>query len=169
MKILRYFNTIFDRFNIVLIIAAGVLLTLLLVIIGTDVILRYFFLKPLGWSKEISEYILLYMTFLIATWILQQEGHVKMDIVLGRLSQGIQKVINIITSAISACVCMILTYFSITVTIDLFETDYYTPTVLEWPKGIFIAIIAFGYFMLFIQLIRRTANYIADCKTIRAG
>jgi len=148
-------------------ILAGILLIFITLIIGVSIASRYFLNRPMGWVTEISEYSLLYITFLVAAWVLKKEGHVKMDIVLTRLKPRTQSVTNVITSAISAVVCFILTWYGVRVTWELFQTGYPTPTILELPKFIIIAAIFIGSFLLFIQFLRRTCSYLGNWRASR--
>jgi C4-dicarboxylate transporter DctQ subunit len=166
MKILEKFGKSFDAIMFIMMIIAGVLLVGLVVIVGSDITLRSFFNKPQGWVKEVSEYILVYLCFLVPAWILRDEGHVKMDMVINALKPRAQCVLNIITTIMSALICIIMAWFSLTVTVNLYQTKYFTPTVLEMPKFIFIAVIFIGYLMLTLQLIRRAYGFIGLWKQL---
>jgi C4-dicarboxylate transporter DctQ subunit len=109
---------------------------------------------------EINEYILLYITFLVAAWVLKSEGHIKMDMLLNRLSSRTQSLINAVTSVISAIVCCILAYYGAKVSWDLFRSDYFTPTILEVPKCIIIAVIFLGSFLLFLQFLKNAYGHL---------
>lgn len=158
MRLVRKLTSFFDRIIVLMTTVAGILLVFAMLIISGAVASRYFLGRPIGWVIEISEYIILFVTFLVAAWVLKQEGHVKMDIVLNQLNPRTQSMINVITSGISAIVCFILTWYGAKVTWELFQTGYFTPTLLELPKFIIIAIIFIGSFLLFIQFLRRTHN-----------
>jgi len=156
MRLVKKLTSFFDRILVLMTILAGILLVFAMLIISGAVASRYFLGRPIGWVIEISEYIILFVTFLVAAWVLKREEHVKMDIVLNQLNPRTQSMINVITSGISAIVCFILTWYGAKVTWELFQTSYFTPTLLELPKFIIIAIIFIGSFLLFIQFLRRT-------------
>ena len=155
MRLVKELTNLFDRIIVLMTILAGILLVFAMLIISGAVASRYFLGRPIGWVIEISEYIILFVTFLVAAWVLKQEEHVRMDVVLNQLNPRTQSMINVITSGISAIVCFILTWYGAKVTWELFQTDYFTPTLLELPKFIIIAIIFIGSFLLFIQFLRR--------------
>ena len=90
---------------------AGLLLVFMMFSICYEVVLRYFLFSPLTWVTEISEYILLYATFLGAPWALKKEAHVKVDIVLARLGFKTQRIVNMATSLIGIGVCLVLVWF----------------------------------------------------------
>jgi len=152
---LKKTDTIFDRMLTHLSILAGFLLVFATFSVTAEVIARYFLNSPIVWVVEISEYILLYVTFLAAAWVLKNEGHVKMDLILSRLNPKTQHLTNTITSVVGVIVCSIIGWHGVRVTWRLFQTDYFTPTILELPKFIIIVIIAIGSFLLVIQFLRR--------------
>lgn len=165
MKLIRTLNHLLDRTLYLMFILAGFLLVFSMLSISIAVASRYLLGRPIGWVVEICEYILLYMTFMIAAWVLKGEGHVRMDLVLSRLNPRTQSLMNAITSGISAIVCFILAWFGIRVTWELFKTKYFTPTLLELPKSIIVAIISVGSILLLLQLLQKAFVYRSTWKT----
>jgi TRAP-type C4-dicarboxylate transport system permease small subunit len=166
MKFLTRLGKLFDQINFIMIIIAAILLVGMTFLVGTDITLRYLFYRPLGWVKEVSEYILVVLGFLVAAWILKDDGHVKMDLVLSNVSPRAQTMMNIITSFISVIVVLIITWFSLRVTFQFYKTKLLTPSVLEPPKWILITPIFVGSLLLTIQFIRRTYAFIGKWKTL---
>ena len=168
MKLIKVLTNIFNRTIDLMVILAGILLIFSMLSISMAVASRYLFNRPMGWVTEISEYILVYITFLVATWVLKREGHVKMDLVFNRLSPRTQSMLNMITSGISAIVCFILFWYGVRVTWELFKTRYFTPTILELPKFVIIAIIFIGSMLLFLQFLNRTFGYLSSWRASRS-
>ncbi len=83
---------------------ADVILMFLMLSVCADVILRYFFNRPQAWVAEISEYLLLYITFLGAAWVLKNEGHVIVDVLVAQVSPKARAVLGVISSVIGAFV-----------------------------------------------------------------
>jgi len=155
---------IFDRILDLLAALAGILIVFSTLSVATGIFSRYFLHHPISWVTEISEYIILCSTFLLAAWVLRQEGHVKVDIVLVKFNKKAQSLINIVTSICCAIACLILTWYGIKVTWDLYKTNAFTYTVLELPKSIFTFFIFLGSFLLLIQFIRRIYGYLQNGK-----
>lgn len=159
MNVLARVGKVFDRINTIVVIIGAFLLLVLTFMVGADITLRYLFNKPLGWVKELSEYTLVALGFLTAAWILKDDAHVTMDLVLAKVSPRMQAMLNIITSIISTVVVLIITWFSFTVTVDFYQTKVVAPTVLEPPKWILMTPIIVGSFLLAMQFVRRTYTY----------
>ena len=85
MSILARIGKIFDHINTLMVIVCAILVVGLTFIVGADITLRYLFNKPLGWVKEVSEYTLVGLGFLAAAWILKDDAHVKMDLILTKV------------------------------------------------------------------------------------
>ena len=165
MQLMKKFTVIFDRILGAMAILAGILLVFAVVSVSVAIATRYFLGYPIGWVIEISAYILLYITFMVAAWVLREEGHVTVDIVLNFLTPKTQSLVNAVTSTASAMVCVILTLYGAKVTWNLFQTAYFTPTELELPKWIINIIIFIGSLLLFIQFLRRSYDNFTGWRT----
>lgn len=163
MKIVGRVTTIFDRSLNLMAIFAGVLLIFLMLIISYDIVIRYL-AHPTGWAVEISEYVLLWITFLGAAWLLRSEGHVRMDLLLNRLNPRTQALLNVITSIIGATICLIIAWYSVEATWENFRVGYQFAGQLNVPKFTVLLIIPIGSFLLFIQFLRRTNGYLASWR-----
>lgn len=159
MKLLRKFAGIFDGTVDAFSILACVLLIFVMLAVCAEIVFRYFLHSPIIWVVEISEVILLYITFLGTAWLLRREGHVKIDLLLSRLKPKTQAWFNIIISVIGAIMCLLLVWYSAQETWVLFQRGVLTPTVLALPKAPIILIIPIGSFLLFIQFLRRAQGY----------
>ena len=156
----RFFN-IFDRIINIMTFLSGILLIFIMFSVCLEVILRSFFNRPQIWVTEITECLLLYITFLGTAWLLREEGHVKVDVVLNRLQPKAVALLGIISSLIGLFVSIALTIYGVGVTLNYFQRGIYTPTALEIPVFAILAIIPIGSLMLFIQFIRRTGRFVA--------
>jgi TRAP-type C4-dicarboxylate transport system permease small subunit len=156
--------SVFDRVLDILAGVAGLLLLLIMVFVCAEVVTRYIFNRPLGWVTEIGSYVLLYVTFLVAAWVLRGEGHVAMDTIINLFRPKTQSLIKAVTSAMSALVSLVLAWFGLKVSWDLLQAGYFTPTMLELPKWFLTAIIFLGSLLLAIQFIRRACASLKDWR-----
>lgn len=159
MKLMTKVNKAFDRVLIALVVLAAVFLTISCLSVILEVVMRYFLNRPQVWVIEISEYLLLWVTFLVAAWLLKEEGHVKMDFVLNRLSPRTQSLLNGITSCLCVIVWLALTWYSGQVVWRFLQLDIVTAT-LKLPRAPIYAIVPVGSFLLFIQFFRRSYGFL---------
>lgn len=140
---------------------AGMILVFIMLSVCLEVILRYFMNRPQIWVTEVTECLLLYITFLSSAWLLREEGHVKVDIVLNRLKPASVAFLGIVNSVIGIFVSVILTIYGFGVTWDYFQRGIYTPSAMEIPVSAILVIIPIGSLMLFVQFIRRAVMFVA--------
>ena len=93
-------------------VAAGALLCALVVLVCMDVTSRTFHLVPMPWAPDFSEYALYGITFLGAPWVLREEGHIAIELVVERLAPGLQRAARRMVELVGALVCAALFYFA---------------------------------------------------------
>jgi len=170
MKFIAKCNILFDHIISAFAYVAAVVLVSTMLIVGADVIVR-----TLGeggrifWAVEVSEYCLLFITFLASAWLLKEDGHVKMDIVLSRLTPKTQALLNSIISIIGAIICLILVWYGIESTWDHFQLNYMVYGLLRIPKWTLLLIIPIGSALLFIQFFRRSYGYFGTWRALKVS
>ena len=150
---------IFDRVINVMTFLAGLTLVFIMFSVCLEVILRYFLNRPQVWVTEVTECLLLYVTFLGSAWLLREEGHVQVDIVLNRLKPASAAFLGIISSLIGLFVSIVLAIYGFDVTWDYYRRGIYTPSAMEIPVSAILVIIPIGSLLLFVQFTRRTVMF----------
>lgn len=159
-KATRVFDRLVGIFGAV---AAGILLFVVL-LTSVEVGTRFFLNFPIVWSVEISEYALLFITFLTAAWVLRGEGHVTVDLVLNCFKPRTRFMIRSVTYIITAVGCLVIGYYSSLATWRQYETHTFSPSFLNIPNAYTMFIIPIGFFLLFIQLLRNSYGYLKQRK-----
>ncbi|GAB6144776.1 TRAP transporter small permease [Desulfocicer niacini] len=155
MKLFETMARIFDLIVDGMAFIAGLFSIAIMVLICYLVIMRYIFSSPPAWILEICEYLLIYITFLSATWLLRKNGHVRVDLFLSWLSEYKQKVMRVFTSVVGGLSCAILTWFSLMVTLDNFSRNILSIQTLSIPKWILYAIIPIGALLMTLEFFRQ--------------
>jgi TRAP-type C4-dicarboxylate transport system permease small subunit len=164
MTVFSRTERLFDRIVMGFAWLAGFLMMFSLITVCIDVVLRYFFNRPTGWVLQISEYILLYIPFLAAAYVLREESHIRIDIVLNRLTPKAQGVANLITSVLGFFVLCTLTYYGVTVSIDYIQRGVPTLKYLKIPEFLVIMVIPIGCFLFALQFVRRALACYREIK-----
>jgi TRAP-type C4-dicarboxylate transport system permease small subunit len=152
----RRFNDIFDRILDGTVFFAGVWVFWQTFSVSINTLLRYFFNSPISGIDNIAEYGILWIAFLSAAWLLKTDRHIKADIIISRLSAKVQAILELLCTLISIMLCLIMLYYSILVTIDLWLTHETDPFKIRGlPRAIPVSIIPFGFLLLTIQFIRK--------------
>jgi len=159
MKLLTKVSSIFDRFLDGMAYLAAVLIGFIIVGIITEVVARKVWLVPIPGMHEATEYSLVWIGFLVAAWLLREEGHVNIDLLLDRLKPETQALVNAITSALGVIVFLVITWFSVQIALGYLQGDVRIASVARPFKFPLYIIIPIGSFLLFIQFMRRTRGY----------
>lgn len=147
-------SLIFDGLITALAVIAGVLLLGMVLIVSYNVLMRYFIGKPPVWATEMTEWILLYATFLAAAWVLKKDGHVKIDVVVIRLSQKKQHILSVIVCILGILTCGFLSYHGVKTVYSLYKRDVIMMGMILMPKYILVAVIPLGILLSSIQFMR---------------
>jgi TRAP-type C4-dicarboxylate transport system permease small subunit len=159
MKLTNRMGAIFDRINNIFVVLASLFLVFIVLSVTTEVILRYFFNAPTLWIVEVNENNLLFITFLATAWVLRKDGHVKIELLLTRLSPRTRNLLLLITSIVGLLICLVLTWYSGRLTYQDFVRGTYKPSLNMIPEASILFIIPVGTFLLSVQFLRRTWNY----------
>jgi TRAP-type C4-dicarboxylate transport system permease small subunit len=96
-------NIIFDHIINLMAVLAGILMMLTLFLVCGDVGTKLTIGRSLPWVAEIVEYCLLWLTFLGTSWVLKQNSHIRMDMVVDKLKPRHQSVLNAVISFGKVC------------------------------------------------------------------
>ena len=145
----------FDRFNQVLAAIACTMLVLITLAICWEIVARWTFNLNNPWLVELSEITLLYVTFLGAAWVLGNDKHVTIDLIIERISGVTQRWLHLVLSLLAAVTCFTLVWFGILVALDQFQNEIREPTIMA-PQSFWITlVIPFGFLLLGVQFLRR--------------
>lgn len=169
MRLLKSISTVFDRINLGFASISAALILILVAIICYAVFMRYLFHDPPGWDVEISEDMLLYITFLGTAWLLKQKGHISVDLVYDWLSPNNKRLINIIFTAICIIMCLIMTWYSAAATVDYIQRVAVDVKPLKLPKAVLSGIISLGFFLLTVEFIRQFGEHIGSKLPSKVG
>ena len=158
---------LFDRILSLFMGLACIILCLVMLSVGLEVVLRYFFDRPQVWVIELSEYALLYITFLGAAWVLKADGHVKVDIFTAWLSSKGRAICSLVSFLVCVTVSLVLVVYGGRVTWDHFSEGIYNPTILEVPKFAILLVIPLGGVTLLIQSLRGAVRSLQAVKENR--
>jgi TRAP-type C4-dicarboxylate transport system permease small subunit len=81
-------------------------------VVCLDVAARNLKLFATPWALDVSEYLLYAITFLGAPWVLREEGHIAIELVVERLPARARAVTRMAADALGALVCAVLVYYA---------------------------------------------------------
>lgn len=142
-----------------LLTGCGVLAALMFALMGglvcTDIFLRNLTALSMPWTVEVCEYLLMTATMLAAPWLLYQEGHIRIDIILRALTPALRSWADRLISAIGLMICLLLTWFAIDVALDKAQQGSLVFKVLVFPEWWLILPMVVGFGLMTLEFARR--------------
>ncbi|MCF8093819.1 MAG: TRAP transporter small permease [Desulfobacteraceae bacterium] len=164
IKLISAINTIFDAVVRFLPYLAAIMLFCITIFISLDVILRYTINYTFKWVFGGTEYSLLFITFLATAWVLKEDGHVKLDLLLNAFGERVQTWANIFTSLIVAGTCIVFTYAGANYTLYLYQNNITLTKYYTIPQFAVVIIIPIGFFFLTVQSLKTAYYYFLKTK-----
>lgn len=152
---------VFSRLNLACAAIGAAILFFVAAIIVWEVISRALFGQSRLWVIEVSEYSLLFITFLGAPYLLEKNMHVVLDIVYDNLGPCLRRVAATINAALGLAICLILTIVGISVVMDQYGVGVRQTTVMA-PLSFWItAALPVGMFLMSFQFLDKGLSAIA--------
>ena len=158
-KAVRLSALVFDRIIDVFVVITGITIIGLVIVVTVETLRRYFFDLTMLGIVEITEYSLVWMVFLTTAWVLRRDGHIRMDLILDRLSAKNVNRLDFVTSILGAIICLIMTYYGAKVSWNYFRDGILEMHVLHIPRSFLFSVIPLGFGMLFIQFLRKANEH----------
>lgn len=156
------FHQAFERFTAGLAAVAAVLILAMSLWITYDVLARSLLGIASPWSFDLSEYSLVWITFLGAPWVLMQDRHVRIEILVDVLPTRLQRLLGILVCLIAIVVCAIFTWRTGIAAIEYFERDVMMPRIWRIPRIWPYCIIPIGSGLLMVVFVLRLGTYLKE-------
>lgn len=140
-----------SRLNLWLAWLAGLVLVAATGLVFMEILSRLIFDKSLVWVIELSEYALLYMTFLGAPYLLEKHRHVAIDLVTEALPDLPRRVLSALMCALGALACGYCAWVGGLVTLDQLEYGMRETTLMRPPSYLITLVFPLGMLLLAIQ------------------
>jgi C4-dicarboxylate transporter DctQ subunit len=89
-KLLQALDRILDGVTILL-------LTILLLVVGAQILTRYVLNHSLFWSEELARYLFIYLVFIGSAIVLRRKGHIEVSFFVDSLPPGLRRGIAILS------------------------------------------------------------------------
>ncbi|HEX5091864.1 MAG TPA: TRAP transporter small permease [Burkholderiales bacterium] len=88
------------------------MLCALVALICLDVAARSLKLFPTPWTFDVCQHLLAAITFLGAPWVLRENGHIAIELVVERLARGPRAVVQRVADVLGTAVCALLLVYA---------------------------------------------------------
>ena len=124
---------------------------------------RYFLDFASPWAFDLSEYALIWITFLGAPWVLLQDRHVRIELLVDNLPRTTQKILGVSVSIIASFACLTLTWKTGVAAFQYIENEIMMPRIWRIPRIYPFCIIPIGSLFLAIAFLVRLRLYLINC------
>jgi TRAP-type C4-dicarboxylate transport system permease small subunit len=150
----------FEQFTAVLAAISALLILSMSIWVTYDVLARHFFSISSPWSFDLSEYSLVWITFLGAPWVLLQDRHVRIEIFIDVLSIKTQRIFGILVCFIAFISCVILAWRTGIAAYEYFDRNIMMPRIWRIPRIYPYIIVPIGTALLAASFLLRLGLYI---------
>lgn len=150
---LTQLRRVFSGLNLLCAVIGAALLFMIAAIICFEVTVRWLGGESRLWVIEVSEYALLFITFLGAPYLLEKNMHVVMDLLYDSLRGRPRLVLNVLNATIGFTLCVVLTVVGVSVVIEQFELGVRQVTVMRPQSWWITAALPVGMGLMAIQFL----------------
>jgi C4-dicarboxylate transporter, DctQ subunit len=144
---------------------ARLILTLALISILTDVTLRDVGLGPPAWTLPLVEYALLYMTMMMAPWLVRQKGHIVVEAFTSMMPKAFFRWWAKFVYLACVVICLLFAWYALSLMIDAYQTNDIDIRSIEIPRIYLFLPMVVGFVMMAIEF----ARYLLGFDTLYSG
>lgn len=136
-------------------LCAGAILGVIVLLVTYDVILRNLGARSPSWIVDATEYALPLATLLVAPWLVFKGEHIRLDIVVAHLPIKARIRIEKSSFLICALISFALSYYSVLVIKDSYETGSLVIKNVIFPEWWTYAPLPFCFLMIAVESLRQ--------------
>jgi C4-dicarboxylate transporter, DctQ subunit len=149
----RLFMAATARVNLALAILAAVILFAVTMMIFVEVSWRYLGGRSQLWVTEVSEYSLLYITFLAAPYLLQHRRHVAVDLILATRQGLTAALLEAVIAALGLALCILLAVQGVQLVLDQYAMGMRRVSVMAPRSWYIFAAFPLGMALMAVQFL----------------
>ncbi|KUK13696.1 MAG: TRAP transporter small permease [Synergistetes bacterium] len=134
------------------------------VVVFYSVIMRYLFRRPPYWATEVTELMLIMLTFLAIAEVERLDKHIKFSLIIDWLSEGKRRIVNIINRTIALIFTAILAWEGGKATWLVYSKGMKMPSLLRTPLFLVYIFLPLGALALGIQLIVKLLDELREAR-----
>ena len=137
---------------------AALLLGAMALLVTFDVIARNVGLGAFPWILEASEYALPLATFLAAPWLLTQNAHVRLDVVIEALPRRVARAVDRATNVCGLAICAVLVLYGLRTIANSAQQGAMVVKSVVFPEWWLYAPVPLCFALLAIEFVLRLAS-----------
>jgi len=147
------FKTTFHRTTDKMAMLSEWVLLILVISIFYDVTMRYIFNNPTIWATEMSQYSLVFITFIGLAELQKRKSSINMDYFLTKFSPKIRRYVDVLNSIFVLIFSVIVTTEAYLLVTSAYKYKYESNSLLAIPLVFPYSLVLVGIFLLLLQAI----------------
>lgn len=136
---------------------SGSLTAIMTVIVGYSVVMRYLVGRPIGWSEEACNYIMVWAVFVGVSYTLKEEAHIRVDFLLSRVHRKVKWIFDLLSFLLGLVFSSVL--FLKGIELVKYSVTFGDRSIATgFPLFVPQTALPVGAFLLFIQFAVKTVN-----------
>jgi TRAP-type C4-dicarboxylate transport system permease small subunit len=140
----------FSKVNIFLATLSGYVLFAMNGIVFLEVIMRYAFNRPTHWTNETACFMLLFISFIPAGFVLQKNEHIRVDFLIMRVGKKVRRWLEVFYGFLGAAYFAILLWQTCRLVAKAFEREWVSVEMMT-PMGYPLLLLPLGCFILLVS------------------
>src|SRR3954466_11699268 len=147
---------------------AAVFMFAIMMIVFSDVIMRYAFNKPFSWAYDlISMYLMAGVFFLVLSEAYASNAHVSVDILQQKFTPNVKRLTEIVTCIVGIVVFSLIAWLGWERAVAAFHSGDVMAGAIPWPMWPSIAMVPFGSGVITLRLALHLIGHILSLATGR--
>jgi TRAP-type C4-dicarboxylate transport system permease small subunit len=148
---------------------AAVFMFVIMLIVFSDVVMRYAFNRPFSWAYDlISMYLMAGVFFLVLSEAYASNAHVSVDILQQKFSPDVKRLTEIVTCIVGIIVFSLIAWLGWERAVDAFKSGDVMAGAIPWPMWPSIAMVPFGAGVITLRLVLHLIGHILSLATGRS-
>jgi TRAP-type C4-dicarboxylate transport system permease small subunit len=148
---------------------AAVFMFLIMIIVFSDVVMRYGFNKPFSWAYDlISLYLMAGVFFLILSEAYASHAHVSVDILQQKFPPAMIRLTEIVTCLVGISVFSLIAWLGFLRAIDSYYASDVMAGGIPWPMWPSIGLVPFGAGLITLRLVLHLIAHVLSLATGRS-
>jgi len=148
---------------------AAIFMFAIMMIVFTDVVMRYVFNRPFSWAYDlISLYLMAGVFFLILSEAYASHAHVSVDILQQKFSPAMIRVTEIVTCLVGITVFSLVAYLGCLRTVESFQANDVMAGGIPWPMWPSIGLVPFGAGLITLRLVLHLVAHVISLASGRS-
>jgi len=165
-EVYHYFSGKFGKFNSLVGTLSGYVLFAMNCIVFYAVIMRYVLRMPPYWTTETATFMLLFITFIPAGLVFQNDGHMKVDFVITMLGKKTLRRVNLFNAILCASYFALLFWQTSRLVMKAFHREW-ASVDMAIPLGYPLLILPIGCALLIISSLFRAVDEFSSTRGMK--